>query len=375
METYIVADNIISPLGFSSQENFESIQDGKTGIRLNNPGAHFPRPYYASKFSKDQWDSILQEKYTSLEGLYISSIQQVIDQLQEFDKSRTILVLATTKGNIDLLSETNPDYAKIEIPTLTQKIADYFQIPYAVTISNACISGLSALLTAQNVINSGDYDHAIVTGGDLVSDFIVSGFDSFKAMSANPCKPYDKNRDGINLGEGCGTVFLSNSVDFAKVHDASYKLVSGAQTNDANHISGPSRTGKGLVQAVQNSLDKANLNSQDIDVINAHGTATLFNDEMESIAFNTLGLSNKPLNSLKGYLGHTLGASGIIESILSAYQLKNQKLIATRGYDEVGTSKELAVIQENGATVNANTLLKTISGFGGTNAAIILQLV
>ena len=147
-----------------------------------------------------------------------------------------------------------------------------------VVISNACISGVLALSTAARMIDAGLYDHVVVAGGDLLSEFVISGFLSFQALSPEPCIPFDIARNGLSLGEGCGTLVLSSE----NKKSTAVTVSGSAVTNDANHISGPSRTGEELAMAIGNALKEAGINPGEVSFVSAHGTATLFNDEMES---------------------------------------------------------------------------------------------
>jgi 3-oxoacyl-[acyl-carrier-protein] synthase-1 len=249
-------------------------------------------------------------------------------------------------------------------------VSEYFSFSTSpVVVSHACISGLVAIITGMRLLQSGKYDHAVVTGADVITKFILSGFQSFQAISAEPCKPFDVARNGITLGEGAATVILSvnkpSSMNFVKVSG-------GSVSNDANHISGPSRTGEELYQAINAAITEAGVTKDDIDFISAHGTATLYNDEMEARAIHLAGMQDIPVNSLKGYYGHTLGAAGLIETVISLHSLKENVVLPTKGYREPGTTKPLNVFNhlKEGSFTNC---LKTASGFGGCNAAIILQ--
>jgi 3-oxoacyl-[acyl-carrier-protein] synthase I len=195
----------------------------------------------------------------------------------------------------------------------------------------------------------------------------LSGFQSFQAVSDELCKPFDENRKGINLGEGAAAVILTADEKLSK----GIKIAGGAISNDANHISGPSRTGEELCEAINRAMADAGLSAEDIDMVSAHGTATVFNDEMESKAFTLARVNNAPVNSLKGFYGHTLGAAGIIESVISIHSLKNDLLIPTLGFTKHGVSNPLNIC----STLTKTPLhhcLKTASGFGGCNAAVIL---
>ena len=175
-------------------------------------------------------------------------------------------------------------------------------------------------------------------------------------------------RDGINLGEAAGTVILTSN----KNYSSGIKIAGGSISNDANHISGPSRTGEELNLAISRAINEAGLVAGDIDFISAHGTATVYNDEMEAKAITLAGLQKTPVNSLKGFYGHTLGAAGLIESIISMQSLKENLIIPTRGFENMGVSQPINIC----STLFTSTIqncLKTASGFGGCNAAMIFS--
>lgn len=204
----------------------------------------------------------------------------------------------------------------------------------------------------------------------MITRFVLSGFQSFQAVSAAPCKPFDAARNGVTLGEGAATIVLS--IEPPVNAAAHIRVTGGAVSNDANHISGPSRTGQELFQAMQRTMHEAGVTTADIDFISAHGTATLYNDEMESKAITLAGLQEVPVNSLKGYYGHTLGAAGLIESVISVHSLLQNLVIPTKGFSEPGTTKSLNVC----STLQPGflkTCLKTASGFGGCNAAVLFN--
>jgi 3-oxoacyl-[acyl-carrier-protein] synthase-1 len=186
-------------------------------------------------------------------------------------------------------------------------------------------------------------------------------------MSDAPCQPYSANRTGVNLGEATAAVLVTSEKEHAKV-----EIVGDGSINDANHISGPSRTGEGLFRSIQSAMNEANITSSTIDYISAHGTATPFNDEMEAIAFNRLGLQQVPVNSLKGYYGHTLGASGLLETVIGIESMLQNKLFVSLGFDDMGVSEPINVIQNN-EEKTVQYFLKTASGFGGCNTAVVFK--
>jgi 3-oxoacyl-[acyl-carrier-protein] synthase I len=201
----------------------------------------------------------------------------------------------------------------------------------------------------------------------VITKFILSGFSSFQALSPGYCRPFDRDRDGINLGEGAATVVLSSRPEYRQ----GAGIKGGAVSNDANHISGPSRTGKELSEAIGSALRDAGSSATGIGFISAHGTATPYNDEMEAKAITLAGLQHVPVNSLKGYYGHTLGAAGLIETIITLQSMREGVVIPSRGFENNGVTTPLNVCSSLLYTP-LNTCLKTASGFGGCNAAIVL---
>jgi len=238
-----------------------------------------------------------------------------------------------------------------------------------VIISNACISGVIAINTAADYLQHSDFKKVVVIGIDALTDFIIYGFQSLFALSNEPSQPFDKNRKGICIGEAAGVVILSKEKINEQFH---VEYLGGSSSNDANHISGPSRTGEGLFRSINLTMQRAKIKAAGIDFISAHGTGTNYNDEMESIAFDRSGLIATPLNSLKGYFGHTLGAAGLIEVIATMKMMENSTLLKSVGFKETGTTRAINVLREN-KQQEVTTILKTASGFGGGNASLILK--
>jgi len=373
-EAFITHHNIISSLGFSSESNFNNLKSQESGIQK------FKREngdtYYSSQVDKKKVDEKFSEigeteNYTTLEKMMILSIDKTlkVSGLNILDK--TGLIVATTKGNIDALSPNSKFYTdkkRSYLPELGKQIQQFFNFKNeAMVLSNACVSGVLAVAVAQRFVADGLYDDVIIVAGDLVSEFILSGFTSFQAISDQPCQPFSKNRKGITIGEAVASAVVSS-----KNNGNAIQIVGAASCNDANHISGPSRTGEGLFLSVQSALEEANLNSHKIDYISAHGTATNFNDEMEAVAFGRLEMLQVPINSLKGYYGHTLGASGLLETIIGIESLQNNTLIASKGFDELGVSQSINVIEKT-ENKDLKVFLKTASGFGGCNTAVVFR--
>jgi len=385
-EIYITGDNIISSLGFTTEENFALLESGVSGIRECTDQSLSPSPLLLSQvdnFSlEERFALMLMEmsksnapgSYTRLEKMMILSVYDATRNLPlDLRSPKLLFILSTTKGNIQLLEEKYRlvfDHKRVFLWELARVIASFFGFSNPpLIISNACISGVVALNMGARHLRSGKYTHAVITGGDMLSEFVIAGFQSFQSISSSPCKPYDISRDGLSLGEACGTIILS---DTAPEKGPAIGVLGGAITNDANHISGPSRTGEELGMAMQVAMEESGLQPADISLISAHGTATPYNDEMESKAITCARLNAVPVNSLKGYWGHTLGAAGVIECVASARSLATGTLIGTKGFDTLGVPEPINVIKETSHT-SLQTCLKTASGFGGCNAAIILQ--
>lgn len=374
-DIFISADNIISPVATTTADNFERLTQNISGIKLHTGSVFSAQPFYAALFGEGSafHSNSEQGRYTRFENLLIASIAGALTKsnMNAADK-RTVLIISTTKGNISLLETEQVSSGlnkRISLNTSARLVAGHFGFVHApVIVSNACISGILAILTGMRLIRSGQYDHAVIAGADIITRFVLSGFQSFQAISSSPCKPFDADRDGINLGEGAAAMIITSN----KEYTSGIKVAAGSVSNDANHISGPSRTGEELNLAIARTMNAAGLSAKDIDFISAHGTATVYNDEMEAKAINLANMQSVPVNSLKGYYGHTLGAAGLIESIISIQSLKENTVIPTLGYRKMGVTQPVNVC----SSVYKNELthcLKTASGFGGCNAAMIFS--
>ncbi len=378
-EVFLSHNNIVSSFGFDSASAIENIKNEISGLNLVTDTSILPNPFYTSIMDQKALGKKYQqlepkEKHTRLEQMLLVSLAETISKSGVSLTERVGLLISTTKGNIDVLEEKNPfPKERAYLGTLGKKIKSFFGLKNeAIVLSNACVSGVLAVAVAKRLILQGTYDHVFVVGGDLVTQFILSGFNAFQALSDEPCRPYCKTRSGINIGEVAVSALVTK--DKKNLTSESVKIVGEASCNDANHISGPSRTGEGLFRSINSAMNQAELVPSDIDYISAHGTATLFNDEMEAIAFNRAGLDSTPLNSLKGYFGHTLGASGLLETIIGMHSLHQNTLFASKGFQKLGVSMPLNVIKKT-TMKNSDTFLKTASGFGGCNTAVIFQKV
>jgi 3-oxoacyl-[acyl-carrier-protein] synthase-1 len=372
---YVAAHNIFSPLGTTSAATFAAVAAGRSAV-AEHPGLLAGQEAAWAARLPAGWAQALPTvagDFAPFELLLITSIRAATAAAGvELASARTAFVFATTKGNIGLLDEaTDADAVtgRLSLAASAQAVARYFgSLATPVVVSNACISGVAALLVAQRLLASGQYDAAVVAGADTVSQFVLAGFQAFQALSAGRCKPFSADRDGINLGEAAATMVLTARPPAGGA--PRIRLAGGAISNDANHISGPSRTGAELAQAIGQALAEAGLVATDVDFISAHGTATPYNDAMEANAFALSGVQAKPVSSVKGALGHTLGAAGLVESVLSVLSLTEGCLLPTAGYSQPMQPQPLHI-----ATVAQPAALrvglKTASGFGGCNGALV----
>ena len=360
--------NIVTPLGLDLPTTAHLVLREQSGI------ARYPIYGQLTNVCLSKiGDGALESKYQQLVGLEgFSRLEKMlllaVAPILRYIKitPRTALILSTTKGNISALAKGNPTPL---LSATAQKIANVIGVSTTpIVVSNACVSGAMALSVADSLLKTDHYDSALVLAGDEISEFVLSGFQSFQAMSPKPCKPYDATRDGITLGEAAAVVYVSKEAQGAKA-----QLLGSSSINDANHISGPSRTGEGLYLSVLNALDEAKLRPEQIDLINAHGTGTLYNDEMESNAFMRAGLLSPPLNSYKGYFGHTLGTSGLLETVLTIEFARHKILLKSLNYETLGVSQPINVLKQTQHT-EVKHLLKTASGFGGSNTALAIKV-
>ena len=361
----VLADNVISPLGGTSEENYQAVKEGKSAIHAYAPmTAGIPNGFVASLLSSD------------FEELAFRSAQKAIDASGiNISSTRTVFILSSTKGSIEKLGQTDDD--KLYLGNIAQRIATRLGIQLSpIVVCNACISGLAAMILASRLLVSKKYDYAVVCGADCPGRFIISGFQSLNAMSAFSCQPFDIERQGLNLGEAAATVVLGREITTKSVNNGCRKQVwqigHGYIKNDAYHISSPSKTAEGLYEALLKTMNR--IDKRNIAFINAHGTATLFNDQMEAIAIHRAELQDIPVNALKGYVGHTLGAAGIMETILCMKAVDDHTVLGTRGYEEVGVSGRIQLSSKHHSTIKTS-FIKQLSGFGGCNATLYARSV
>ncbi len=360
---------MVTPLGMSVDENMLALIERKSGIKKIKDDRFSKTTLPFGKINDDlllnsAGDYIYGTRFDTL--LMMCASQLNANTSIDLSTKDVLFILSTTKGNIELLDDQYQQ-EKLLLTYSASLLQTFFQNPNKPwIISNACISGISAFVVAKRLLSKGYYKHIVVIGCDTLTEFVISGFTSFHAISTEICKPFDLHRDGITLGEACAASILSTTLQ------SSIILKGGTISNDANHISGPSKTGEELSYCINNTLIKSNTDASSVDFISAHGTATNYNDEMESLAIEKSSLNEAAVFSLKANYGHTLGAAGILETIIAAESMIRGIIPPSIGYCEHGVSGHINV---NATLKNQKShfALKTGSGFGGCNASILLE--
>ena len=361
---YKIADNILSPLGETTEQNYQAVKAGRSALCRYTDHWQLPEPFTASLFSEAQWQALAAEGLTPFEALATSSVRRALkDAAVDPARKGVVLIISTTKGNVDQLTqETTDDLSPGASARKMARVLGFTTEP--IVVCNACISGVSALLLAARLLEAGTYDVAVVCGADVQSRFVASGFQSFHVVSSEACRPFDMERTGLSLGEAAATMILSR-----QSQPQAWGIVTGVVRNDAFHISSPAKDGEGACQALRQVMQ--GVSPSQLAFINAHGTATMFNDQMESVAIERAGLSAVPVNGYKGYYGHTMGAAGVLETILSMAALDDHTILGTKGFEEAGVSGKIRLVASSEAT-DKQAFVKIISGFGGCNAALLV---
>lgn len=367
--SYCTKASILMDDGRSKDSHWEQIKKGET---LLKPVAYEGISGYASMITPGVWER-LHSKYVGQWTRCTLLALEVLDQTNfNPDEPDQLVIISTTKGDIDLLNANSISSAEpaFRLAHIGDEIQSALSAKFPVlTISNACISGNQAIMLADGYLKSSCYSTVYVVGLDLFTHFTFLGFNSFKAISDVPCQPFDVHRRGISLGEGAACIKLTVNPD---LFENKTKIVVSATslTNDANHISGPSRNGNGLYKAMIHCLEEGRFP----EMINLHGTGTLFNDDMERIAITRAGLSSVASFGLKGYCGHTLGAAGVIESIFTLMAMSEDYCPATIGLVEQEDTGRINLVQ-SGQNVTCNTVWKSTSGFGGGNCLLAFEKI
>ncbi len=312
-----------------------------------------------------------------------SLVMQMIKQLFSSEKKKifvknSFLISATTVGEIDLLEKeifnNKENFQKSVLCNFGTKIQKVLKLNRpGIVISSACASSLSALARASSLISCGKEDCVVVVAADAVSEFVFSGFSSLMALDNNFAKPFDKYRDGLTVGEAAAYVVLVSD-EFAEKYKikCSGEIIGSGQSNDANHITSPSRNGDGLANAIQKTLMNADLHENNVGFIAAHGTGTKYNDATELKALRKVFSKSLPLFSVKGAIGHTLGSSGLVQLIAALESFNKNVLPPTTGLKDIDDDAKgwTATIPQK---FDGEIALIMNAGFGGINAATLVK--
>ena len=365
--TRIAATNITSPLGLTTAENYAAVKRNETGLKTVDGPLGVPGRFCVGMFSEEQRKDLRLEGFSWFESLAIRSIRDALRQTVVNPASdRTILILGTSTADIEELADTpEKDGAFLSPGEAARKIARSLGfVTEPLVASNACISGGTAQMLAQRLIGAGVCDTAVVCGVDVVSAFVLAGFDAFKALSPMECRPFDIERLGLNIGECAATLVLTKD----SPEEEGWRLVDGCLNNDAYHVSAPIPSGDGIRRTVVKALTPEMKDK--LACVTAHGTATMFNDQMESKGIADAGLGTLPTTAYKAHFGHTFGASGVVEAIITMCSLDEGLVLPVRGFEELGVSGRIRVCDAL-ETTQKRAFVKTQSGFGGCNGALV----
>ncbi|MBF0201186.1 MAG: beta-ketoacyl-[acyl-carrier-protein] synthase family protein [Desulfamplus sp.] len=388
---YITRTAVVTPLGEGSDALFTGLMEKRSGIGVIS---RFDTGKTASSFAGtiplldtvhgsprilDGSPRILDGSPRILDGspriLGLTDI--LLDQLGKVDQD-TRLIVASTKAGIENVErgENQDALSKgIFMSGLTDYISRKLKLNNAgININAACASSTIAIAKGAALIRAGAADAVLVCCMDVVSRFVFTGFSALGAMSREPARPFDRHRNGLTLGEGAAAVLLMNS---ARTKESAIELpvkISGwGIAGDAVHLTAPARNGMGLKRAVGAACRMAGMDPVDIFAVNTHGTGTIYNDAMELEVLKSIFDPDRVVaNSIKGAIGHTLGAAGGIEVVLCKKMIEKGIMVPTKGLETPEKSAGKMILMEP-AILTQNRILTINSGFGGINAALLIE--
>ncbi len=372
MKRVLIADTAtVTSLGVDTDTLWQNLMKKKTAIK---PVQRFKTENYISPYGA------LIESLSDTENssMIFTLADLLIEQLSDIPKD-SYLFIASTKSGIDVLEKNNKGQNVPNSQLVMSNLAEYISkklelIDNGVIVSSACASSTIAVAKGAALISSGRAQSVLICCLDVISEFIFSGFSALQAMSPKPSKPFDIERKGLTLGEGAAAILLMSEDKLEKENKTKTAELAGwGIANDAAHITAPARDGCGLKIAVSQAISKAEITPDDIDAFSSHGTGTVYNDLMElRVIRDIFNNRDLPTNSIKGSVGHTLGASGGIEIVLGAKMLDEGIVPATVGL--TNPEKEaVGIVSPENQNFSGKYLISTNSGFGGTNAAVIIK--
>lgn len=386
---------IVSALGENTSENYSSLHNGLTGIGK----AKYFKSFYSSilpfgevKMSNMQLEEQLQLEHTDYTRtcmLAVKACDEAIadsgltaNQLSSFE---TALISASTVGGMCLTDQLYQD-ANLKsggsaylnaypCSAHTLKLISRYRIKgFTNTINTACSSSANAIMMGARLIKSGRVSRVIVGGVDSLAKYTVNGFNALKILSANPSKPFDEDRDGLNLGEA-GAYLVLESEDVVGDKKVYAEICGYGNSNDAHHPSAMSDNAIGAILSMKDAIQASGIDAQQIDYINAHGTGTPNNDQVELFGMTQVFETVPPYNSTKSYTGHTLGAAGAVEAIFSILSINSSKIFPSLHVEKPIISFPLSPVMKLVENVSINYVLSNSFGFGGNCTSLVLGKV
>ncbi len=392
MKVFVTGIGVVSAIGLTVEENFRSLLNEKSGITEFK----FPddqKSIYTGRIAKSNSElkqllSITDGYYSRTSLLGIMAAEQAMGNNFHNKKLLTAFISSTSVGGMD---ETEKYYRQVlkNLPVdfnltrthdsgnTSENIAAYLKFSgYINTLSTACSSAANAIMLAARMIAQGKMDRVLVGGTDPITDFTIKGFQSLMIYDNEWCKPFDHNRNGLNLGEGAGFLLLESDRSIKiSGNEPICSLTGWHNAADAYHQTASSPDGKGATIAMKNALNKAGLETKEISYINAHGTGTKNNDLSESIAIkNVFGNVIPPFSSTKAFTGHTLAAAGAIEAVYSVLAIKNQVHLSGLNYNDPLEETLMRPVTEPTQAVTKHVMSNSF-GFGGNNSSLIFSRI
>jgi len=358
---FITASASCSCAGANSDELFANILSGKSGIKQDLNYIANASPAIGKLDATFSFFNHL--KHTCQAVLGSSSLD---------DFSETLLVVGSSVGGMQKSEEIffgtgsykNIDPHAHHIQAIVNQLNETFSFYDDISFSTACTSSANAIGYGYEVLKKGLYKNVLVVGADSLSQTTVGGFITLGVLSSNPCKPFDVARDGMNVSEGIASLLLET-----KANENAVEVCGVGYSSDAYHMTHPHPDGRGAISSMQKALSSANIEAKDVAYVNAHGTGTMANDEAEANAIATL-FSHKPyVSSTKSITGHTLGAAGALEAIISCKVIQEQTIPKSTALDEA-ESKELNLSTANQKT-EVNYVMSNSFAFGGNNCSLV----
>lgn len=393
-KVYITGAGVVSAIGCGKEETLKSLLDDKSGIgRVRHlKTEHTELPVGEVKMSNEELCKALglnpEESHSRTKLLGIMALKEALEEAHisrhaESSEASRIqseisLISGTTVGGMDITERNfmQSGYSKEHLcGATTNAIADYFGIfSRTITPSTACSSALNTIILGCSIIKAGMADMVVAGGTEALTMFHLNGFNSLMILDKEPCRPFDATRAGLNLGEGAAYVVLESAESVKRRGVTPIGAVTGtANRCDAFHQTATSPEGEGATQSMLAALKEAGLKPEEIDYINAHGTATPNNDLTEIAAFRRVfGEQIPPFSSTKGFTGHTTSASGSIETVICLLAMQNGFIPASHNCHAPMDPVAVPVMQTVRNTRLHHVMCNSF-GFGGNDSTIIVE--